>query len=569
MHLKSFSIFIILFLSVNLSAGILNSQKKLGACAASDGTVAFALFAPGKTSVSVVGDFNSWNKTANPCSIDGDGIWSCSIKMDSGEYRYKYLVDGTLYIGDPYAREVDWNSTGANSVLKVGGFGYSWGDSFYDAPAMNDLIIYETHIGDFSQSGTYRGMAAKLPYLKSLGINAIELMPIMEFPGDISWGYNPCFFFAPETAYGNPEDLKSLIDQSHQNGIAVILDVVFNHVHHESPLNQLYNYNKNPYMSTDGNPWGFPDLNHWADCTKRFTKDVVEFWMKEYHIDGFRYDYTIGIGYDGYNGVSYFSWAARQFKNNVYQIAEHLPQDPHLVQTTNINSEWHDTFHDQMKANLREGTYSGSNYWGDLDKTQKALNFAADGFSDNAQCINYTESHDEERVIYEALTNSSIDYNLAVQKSRLAAIAIFTAAGIPMLYQGQEWGEDTRKTIDPNKIHWDKLNSDTGKSLCWMYAVMIKLRKDHPALRYNNYELMRNYSDKKVTIFKRWDTNGDIVVVVLNFSNDTQYVDIPFPNNGKWYERIYNFAADVSGNTLSNHDIPASSGKVFCLKKTW
>ncbi|MDD5091696.1 MAG: alpha-amylase family glycosyl hydrolase, partial [Candidatus Wallbacteria bacterium] len=373
----------------------------------------------------------------------------------------------------------------------------------------------------------------------------------------------------PETAYGTPDDFKALVDACHRQSIAVILDVVFNHCCGDCPLAQMYPYNENPYFSTDHNPWGFPDFNHWSDCTKRCTKDVLEHWMREYHIDGFRFDYTIGIGYDGYNGVSYISWAARQFKNDVYLIAEHLPQDPHVVHSTNMDSLWHDTFHDQMKANLREGVYEHSNYWGDLDKTVKGLFFAADGFSDNAQVVNYTESHDEERVIFEALTNSSLNFDIAVQKSRLGAIALFTAAGVPMLYHGQEFGMDTRKTIDPNKLKWNKLTSSTGESLFWIYQRLSKLRKDHPALRFNNLEVMKKYSDKKVLVYKRWDLNGDIVVVALNFSNDTQYVDIPFPYNGKWFECIYDFTADVNGNSLSNHDIPPSSGKIFCLKKTW
>jgi len=568
MNKKIFLLISILIFSVFINAGILDNKTRLGANI-SGNEVSFAIYAPGKESVSVIGDFNNWDKTANPMTVDGDGVWSTKLSLESGEYRYRYVINGKKTIGDPYAKDVDWTGAGPNAVIKVGDQKYNWNDTFFTPKPLNQLVIYETHIGDFSQEGTFNAMAKKVSYLKSLGINCIELMPIMEFPGDISWGYNPAFFFAPETAYGTPNDFKKLVDIMHQNGISVILDTVFNHCAPDCPINQLYPYNQNPYFSTDGNPWGFPDFNHWADCTKRFTKDVLEYWMSEYHIDGFRFDYTVGIGYDGYNGVSYFSWVARQFKNDVYLIAEQLPQDPHMAITTNIDAEWHDTFHDQMKANLREGVFDNVNNWGDLDKTVKGLYFAADGFTDNAQCINYTESHDEERVIYEAQTNPGLNHDAAIQKSKLGAIALFTAAGVPMLYHGQEFGMDTRRTIDPNKLRWNYLNNNSGRDLFNFYKKLIALRKSHKALEFNNLEVMCKYYKEKVIAFKRWDFDGDVIVVILNFDNHQHFIRLPFPYNGKWYEAIYNYDVNVSNNEISNLEIGASSGKIFCLKKTW
>ncbi|MDD5091123.1 MAG: hypothetical protein PHQ23_09420, partial [Candidatus Wallbacteria bacterium] len=191
MRVRALILLLVFITVLQSSAGILDSKVKLGPTVGKDGTVTFALYAPGKTSVHVTGDFNNWDKTANPMDSDSDGIWTTSVKLNSGEYRYKFILNGTAFIGDPYATDVDWQSFGPNGVVTVGKSPYSWGDSFFDSPPLNDLIIYETHVGDFTSQGTYRAMKDKLPHLKKLGINAIELMPVMEFPGDISWGYNP------------------------------------------------------------------------------------------------------------------------------------------------------------------------------------------------------------------------------------------------------------------------------------------------------------------------------------------------------------------------------------------
>ncbi|PLX19460.1 MAG: hypothetical protein C0601_01750 [Candidatus Muiribacterium halophilum] len=531
--------------------------------------VTFRLWAPGKRSVSVVGDFNSWQKDTDMMKIDSDGLWTIEMQLPRGEYRYQFYIDGEYLVGDPYAKDVIWDEYGPNAIVEVPEKKFSWNDSFYRAPNQNDWIIYETHVGDFTPKGTFESMRRMIPYLKSLGINAVELMPIWEFPGDISWGYNPAYFMAPETAYGTPEDLKRLINELHENNIAIIMDMVFNHTSQEHVFNKLYDYYSSPWYSRDANPWGMPDLNLWSDFTKVFVKDVLNYWIREYHIDGIRYDYTRGIGWDGYNGMSFISWAARQAKNDIFQMAEHLPQDPAMVNKTEIDAEWHDTFHDQMKANLREGTYESSNHFGDLDRTAACLSYYADGFSDNADVINYTESHDEERVIYEALTNPDMFYEKAVRKSKLGLGILFTSVGVPMIYHGQEFAMDTARTIDPNKLDWSKKDSGYCRDVFWYTKKMIELRNDHSCLKNNNIEITAKYSDKNVIAYKRWDNYGDIIVVIANFSDFDQYVDVPFPYNGNWYEAIYDYSINVENNSFSNMQVPRSGVKIFCLKKTW
>jgi 1,4-alpha-glucan branching enzyme len=536
--------------------------------------VEFRLWAPGKRTVAVVGDFNSWDKTKNLLKVDGNGYWTTKVNLSKGEYRYKFVINGELFIGDPYAREVAWDEYGPNAVVKVGMPEFKWTDNNFKMAQFNDLVIYEMHIGDFTPQGTYTSARERISYLKELGINAVKMMPVKEFPGDISWGYNPAYYFAPEKAYGSPDELKALINELHRNGIGVIFDMVFNHCSHDHPFVQMYDYYSSPWFSNVSNPWGMPNFNVWSDNTKRFIKDVVNYWVREYKVDGFRYDYTKGIGYDMYNGVSFITWEARKAGEAVgkyiYQIAEHLPMDPNMVKSTQLDAQWNDIFHHQMKANLREGVYKDNFRFGDLQKTMSGIDFRKIGFNDHSQVINYTENHDEERVIYEAMTNPHIDYHKAVRKSKLGAITLFTSAGIPMIYHGQEFGMDTARTIDPNKLQWNKLSYNyPGKEVYNHFKALIKLRKNHMALRQNNIEEVWRYQNENVLIYKRWDNYGDIIIVALNFSDYDQYVDIPMPQNGRWYEYIYNYEVNVDNNRLVKHQIPPSGGKIYFFKKTW
>ncbi|MGM0606783.1 MAG: alpha-amylase family glycosyl hydrolase [Candidatus Muiribacteriota bacterium] len=536
--------------------------------------VYFRFWAPGKQTVSVVGDFNDWDKEANLLELDGNGYWKTHIQLSNGQYRYQYLINGEKYIGDPYAREVDWDFHGPNAVLRVGEPEFEWTNDDFHMANQNDLIIYEMHIGDFSPEGTFNGARERIPYLAELGINAVKIMPIKEFPGDISWGYNPAYYFAPENAYGTPNELKALINELHNNGIGVILDNVFNHCSHDHPFNHLYNYHSNPYFNNVGNEWGMPNFDVWADATKRHARDVVHYWVREFRIDGFRYDYTSGIGYDGTDGMSFISWEARMAGNAmgkyIYQIAENLPMNPHMTHTTEIDAQWNDIFHHQLKANLREGKYKDDFYFGNLKRTMQGIDYEQLGYNDHTQVINFTENHDEERVIYEAMTNPHIDYHKAVRKAKLGAVALFTSAGVPMIYHGQEFGMDSARTLDPNKIDWDKLNeSYPGSELYSHFRALINLRKNHMALRQNNIEEVYRYNNENVLIYKRWDNHGDIIIVALNFSDQDQWVDIPVPHDGTWHEYLFDYKANASSGKIADEQIPRSGAKIFSLKKTW
>jgi 1,4-alpha-glucan branching enzyme len=533
-----------------------------------DGVVSFALWAPWKQSVHVIGDFNNWDMTADPLAVDESGLWWIEKQLEPGTHAYQFVLDGETVVGDPYARALRWaeGSPQPHALVEAGARPYAWGDEGFGIKPLNQLVIYELHVGDFSPDGTLAGVIERLDHIAGLGVDAIELMPIQEFPGDRSWGYNPAYFFSVEGAYGTAEDLKRLVDAAHQKCIGVLLDMVFNHTAGDSPLNMLYQYDDNPYFGSDGNPWGFPDLDLWGDATKRLIQDIQAYWLTEFHIDGFRYDYVEGMGYDGVGGMSFIAWAARQSKPHAYLIAEHIVAEPAaVVRDTEIDASWHWQFTKVLRAQLREGEYQGNQY-GDLDALLRVLSFAGDGYQDNAQPVNYLESHDEERIILEARSNPAIDQAGAVRKSMLGAILLFTAQGVPMLYGGQEFGVHAPKTIDVSKLPWEYLDSDVGKALYQHYASLAYLRHTQAALQGNNFEPLLVDPERKLLAYQRWSEDGDIVVVAVNLATETQRATIPFPQAGVWHEWLHDYD-EQTGETPHEVDIPDSFGKIWVLRR--
>jgi len=542
-----------------------------------DGTVTFALLAPGKMFISLVGEFNDWDPAAGVMKRDpAQGIFWLNIPLEAGVYEYLYIIDGETVVGDPFAKDVDWTDIygfehwaveNQRSVASIGQPAFPWTDDSYQRPEMKDLIIYETLIRDFTASGDVEGMTAKLDYLADLGINAIELMPPTEFPGESSWGYNPAFFMALESSYGTPDELKSFVNEAHARGIAVLVDLVFNHADGSSPYQQMYgdDYENSPYMHDEANAWGFPDFDHSKAGTRALTAATVRHWIHEYHIDGYRYDHTPGVGWDG---IDYFSTQAYMADNDVYQIAEHFDSNVgSLILLTHIDSHWHDAFHDQMKANIRQGTFEGSS-WGDMNKTERGISFAADGFADAEACVNYFESHDEQRVIFEAQTNG-LSYEQALQKAELAAQVLFTSSGIPMFYMGAELGMDTERTLDHNPIQWDNLEDPTLAGLYQNYKKMIWLRNEYPALRSNNINVVHKSNAQKTIIFQRTLEGDAAVVVAVNFNSSDQTVDIEFPWAGTWYEYTQDDTVTIETNWFGSYSLPASSARVFTSERLW
>ena len=545
-----------------------------------DGSVTLALFAPYKKFVLIQGDFNNWNGSGTVMNKQNDGLWWKTLSLPPGTYEYQYVVDGSIIIADPFSEDVDWTLNGkedwqpknARTVLPVPKPTFQWEDSQYTPLPKTDYAIYEVHVGDFSPAGTFEGLTEKLDYIKDLGMTAIELMPTYEFPGGHSWGYNPAFYMAPESSYGTPQDFKRLVNEAHKLGLAVLMDMVYNHSDATCPLNVLYknDYAHSPYYHATANMWGFPDFDHYKPATQQFVDRVNKFWMQEYHVDGFRFDYTRGYDQTSETGnlnlLNRMATVAHLNNPNAYLIAEHLPQDPKVATNTQMDAEWHDTFHDQMKANLREGSFEGRAY-GDLANTARAIDFALDGFTAPTQVINYLESHDEQRVIWEVQTNPNIGYDLALQKSRLGAVVLFTAAGNPMMYMGEEFGMDTEKTLDWNKLKWSYLTQPKTKALFEFYRRIIRFRNIHKALTEGSIRILKKLIAQKTIIYER-KSGSEKIVVVANFSRNDQNVDIPLDGQAHWYEFVADSDVGIA-DTLHNYLVPGSSARVFTNFLDW
>jgi 1,4-alpha-glucan branching enzyme len=234
-----------------------------------------------------------------------------------------------------------------------------------------------------------------------------------------------------------------------------------------------------------------------------------------------------------------------------------------VVQATEMDASWHEAFHPVLRAQLREGEFHGHQY-GDMEGLLREMRFDHAGYSDNAQAINYVESHDTERIAFEVRTNPALDNDEAVRaKCKLAALTLFTAAGVPMLYAGQEFATSTPKTTDVNKLQWERLEDGVWADLRRFYATMAALRAQNPALTQNHLEAILVDNERKLLIFKRWNDQGNQVVVGLNFAAAEQSVEVTFPRGGRWHEWIFDYDEELGDAAQATITLPASGGKVW------
>jgi 1,4-alpha-glucan branching enzyme len=295
------------------------------------------------------------------------------------------------------------------------------------------------------------------------------------------------------------------------------------------------------------------------------VKDIQDYWLKECHVDGFRYDHVEGINWDGVNGMSFISWAARQAKSDVLLIAEILVQDPAaVVQNTEVNASWHWQFCRVLRCQLTESDRDGFRC-GDMHTLMSLISHTGSGYSDNSEPINYIESHDEERLTWDVLRNPAMNEDSALRKSQLAAIALFTAQGIPMIYSGQEFCAAAPKTVDESKLPWGNMTQPRGELLYKHHATLAYLRSQCPAFQFNNIAPILIDDDRRIIVFKRW-TADCVAVTALNFSPDAQHVTFTIPEPGLWHEWLFNYDEMTTAQPL-NVEIPGSFGKVWILRK--
>ena len=525
--------------------------------------------------------------------------WWIELDLPGGEYEYEYLLINGNRIADPFSRRL----TNGKTRIEIGPGGISTADDFiwssndYIRPSLDTLIIYELHVDDFSAQGngqgTFLDVIDRLDHLKMAGINAIELLPITEFPGTHSWGYDPQLMSAVEENYGTPEEFMRLVDEAHSRGIAVIIDLVWNHIKSTSPIWEIQpDYDLNPYIKlhTDLNPneaegsWGMLDWDHFNTNTIDYINRVNKIWVDEYRVDGFRFDAMYMIGWDMQQqeyGIPAWSTELKNHDPTIYQIAEHLPSNPWLIENTDLSSGWHDSFHDRLLNDVHGQSLSTMSIMRQIVGLHEYSDWG-DPYNSRTQAVKYMVSHDEQSILQEMVTYNSYSIEEARSRDKFYATILFTSLGIPMLFQGQEFGLQTGWDDDNNNgnyddeklqyrpVDWSLLNTDIGQSHLEHYSKLAKLRKSNPAFYEGTFYDLYRYTSQKVIVYGYKDespnNNDDQVVVVANFSSLERTIEnVPFLSSGIWYDALNptNVITIDEDNYYDEYSIPAKSAIVF------
>ncbi len=539
------------------------------------------------------------------------------VALPAGFYEYKYLVtfqDGTQRkVSDPCARYGGRELQNAGFVI-----GGRSGD-LQVAPLpgarlpLRDLIVYEVMIDDFTAE--YREARApldavrdKLDYLQqNLGINAILFMPWTAWPGQrFNWGYTPYLYFSVEYRYANaiaaPTErlswLKRLVSECHTRGIHVIMDGVYNHVGDENPISGeaegfpyrwLYqNPEDCPYAGTFGGSFpGLLDLDYHSGCTQEFIRDVCLYWIDNFNIDGIRFDNTVNYYIENDpRGLPQLlkdieDFDASQGRQNFSLTLEHIdPSAAHVVDVTDATSYWNNELYQLCFDYLWEGRVDA--------QLLQALNNHA-GLEAGKVATVYLTNHDHAHVAWQAGARDNAG-SLKWFRTQPFAIALLTAPGTPLIQNGQEFAEEywlmeddqgSDRRVKPRPLHWDYPNDKIGSQVLALYQKLIGIRKAHPGLRSDNFypDSWKSWQtqfnrdgygidvDRQVLIFHRWGTAADgrleRFIVVLNFSPQTEFVDIPFSMNGAWQDLLNDQTATVNDFRLSDQAIESYWGRIY------
>lgn len=548
-------------------------------------SIEFNLFAPRNEAVSLIGSFSDWQDV--PMQKGEDGFFRTHVDLEDGSYYYKFRVKSNspglegkwIDVNDPYMTEMDRKTENGIVNVKDGQRvldTYVWRHDDRSLPPNENLIIYEMHLSDFcgkdidiSDPTKLKKVTNKLDYLSELGINAIALMPVTEYDGDYRWGYMPRYFFALESSYGKPQDFKQFVDECHVRGIRVLIDCIFNHTNDQSPLllidRDYWYYHDRHYPEDDANYWG-PELSYENYDAERnihptwnFVRDIVQFWTREYHIDGIRYDAVRQIA-----NYEFFGWLFEQAKEATaskpfYQIAEHIPDTSEVCLPKGVfQGCWHESFRYFLKDALTGESLN-------LDELKSAIDARQQGYSDFTTVINYLATHDRQHMIVE-LGDQGIFDQPAFERVKFGAILQLTAPGIPMLWMGDEFGQATHKTettLEPNPLDWALLDNELNRDLFEFYKSLIALRHEKRSLATNDIEFFYEHAEDKVLAYVRWNDAGERVVVIANFSDRTlENYSIPnFPADGTW--QIWNDSTIDAQDRHISIDLPGFAAKIL------
>jgi 1,4-alpha-glucan branching enzyme len=562
-------------------------------------SVVLVLTAPSKQFVYAVGEFNNWRPEQAAYmskTPDGNQWWVQLNGLTPGrEYSFQYLVDGELRIADPYAEKIldpnndqyipavtypnlkvypNGQTSGIVSVLQTNAPSYTWTTTNYQRPAKSKLVIYQLLVRDFIARHDYQTLIDTLGYLQRLGVNAIKVLPVGEFEGNESWGYNPSFHMAPDKYYGPKNELKRFVDAAHARGMAVILDVVLNHAFGQNPLVQLY-FDGTTGKPAANSPWfnvdathpynvGY-DFNHESAFTKAYCKRVMEYWLQEYRMDGYRFDLSKGFTQNN-NPTDVGAWGRfdqsrvdiwtnynnfiRSVDPNAFVILEHFADNSEetvlagagMMLWGNLNTNYNEATMGWLPNSNFSGGYYGSSTQGGRGWSQPNL-------------VTYMESHDEERLMYKNLTfgnqsNPAHDVRtlpVALARQEAAAAFFFTVPGPKMFWQFGEVGYDV--SIDFNgrtgnkPIRWNYFQEPARRKLYDVYSSLIALKKSQAVFdNPTNYTQQLSGAAKSIHL----DDATQKVTIVGNFDVVSTTINPAFQQTGKWYDYLKGDSLTVS-----------------------
>lgn len=555
-----------------------STRPYMGAIAYADASgsgVTFRVWAPFASAIAVAGDFNGWSPSADPLYSEGNDFWSADIAAAKVGSQYKLVLTNPaspapLWRVDPYARSITRAGGALNCLVAPTSARYSTPN--YSTPVASSMVIYEMHIRTFLYSadgvngtGSFESASTKLDYLRDLGINAIELLPIGEFIGDVSAGYNPAYIFAVEDEYGGPDGFRKFVNAAHERGIAVIVDVVYNHL--GTPAADMWDFDGwsqdgkggiyfyNDWRSTT--QWGETRFDYARGEVRQFLRDNALRWLEDRFVDALRWDSTGSIrnvqdnnddpAHDIADGWSLMQWInglVAQRQPWKMCIAEDMKENEWLTRDSasggaGFGAQWGAAFVSTVRAAII-GSDDGAR---DMDAVAAMIGqrYNANAF----QRVIFTESHDADsngaQRVPEMIWPGNATSWYSKKRATLGAAVVMTAPGIPMIFMGQEflcggWFDDDAP------LDWSNASAFPG---------IIQLYRDLIHLRRNWYDNTRGLSGQNVNVhhidrgnkviaFHRWDQggSGDDVIVVLNFSSRTfgNYT-VGLPRSGNWRVR--------------------------------
>lgn len=579
------------------------------------------LFAPGKEFVHVIGDFTNWSVNDSYLMKKDsaqDRFWlELTGLSPQTNHLFQYLVDLDITIADPYSTTIldefndgfiddvtypnlpeypSGSTTQAVTLLRTGDPDFVWSDATlnFEKPKVTDLVVYELLIRDFDELHSFDAVRSRLDYLQDLGINAIELMPVSEFDGNDSWGYNPSFHMALDKYYGTPTAFKQFIEECHNRGMAVILDVVYNHGTGQHPYFRLWNTSgggtggvassENPFFNAEPRHSFnvFNDFNHQSQATQDYVNRTIRYWIEEYRIDGFRWDLTKGFTQncsandDGctnatqpdrievLKGYADTQWAVDE---DFYVIFEHLGGIQEEEQWANYRLDegkgilfWNKQTDPYNEATMGYHENGKSNFSG--------ASYQVKGF-DIPAAISYMESHDEERLMFKNLefgnsegAYSVTDLDTALERIQTAGAFFFTIPGPKMIWQFGELGYEV--SIDENgrtgrkPIRWEYLDNANRTAIYDTWADLIKLKLGEAIFETTDFSMDLGAPTGLKTIHLTDNSaSGDAIkyiTVIGNFGMVEQAINPNFQETGTWY----NLLEDNSPIMVSNATEPIS-----------